>query len=174
MNEFNIVSETNIKVVNFLDLTLNLSTGKYKPNNKPDIKPIYINVNSNHPPHIIKNLPENISRRINKVSSDKTVLKNSRKLFKNTLSNSGFYYIITFQLLAKNKDRSRNKNRGRKIVSFNPSYSCNVATNIGKKLLLLLDKHFPKAHKLSKVFNRNNVKVNCSSMSSMPNFYQYN
>ena len=32
---------------------------------------------------------------------------------------------------------------------------------------MLLDKHFPKAHKLSKVFNRNDVKV---SYNSMPNF----
>ena len=57
----NIVSETNHKVVNFLDLTLNLSTGKYKPYKKPDNKPLYINVNSNHPPNIIKNLLESIS-----------------------------------------------------------------------------------------------------------------
>ena len=36
-NEFslNIVSDTNLKIVNFLDLTLNLSTGKYEPHNKP-------------------------------------------------------------------------------------------------------------------------------------------
>ena len=74
---------------------------------------------------------------------------------------------ITFQPLSGLKDRSRNKNRGRKILWFSPPYSCNVATNIGKKFLLLLDKHFPKAHKLSKVFSRNNVKV---SYSSMPNF----
>ena len=59
------------------------------------------------------------------------------------------------------------KNRGWKIVWLNPPYSCNVAINIGKKFLLLLGKHFPKSHNLSKVFNRNNVKV---SYSSMPNF----
>ena len=47
------------------------------------------------------------------------------------------------------------------------TYSYNVAANIANKFLLLLKKHFPKAHKLSKVFNRNNVKV---SYSSMPNF----
>ena len=47
------------------------------------------------------------------------------------------------------------------------SYGCNVTTNIGKKILLLTDKIFPKTHKLSKVFNRNNVKV---SYSSMPHF----
>ena len=164
---FNIVSDASIKVVNFLDLTLNLSTGKYEPYNKPDNKPLYINVKSNHPPKIIKNLPESISRRINKLSSDKTVFNNSKELFNNALFNSGFDHKIKFQPLTENKDLSRDKNRGRKIVWFNPPYSCIVATKIGKKFLLLLDKHFPKPHKLSKVFNRNNVKV---SYSSMPNF----
>ena len=45
-NEFslNIVSETNVKVVSFLDLTINLRTGNYKPYNKPDNKSIYTNV----------------------------------------------------------------------------------------------------------------------------------
>ena len=142
----NIVSDTNIKVVIFLDLTLNLSTGKYEPY-KPDNKPLYINVKSNHPPNIIKKLPESISRRINKLPSDKTIFNNSEELFNNFLFNSGFDHKIKFQSLTENKDRSRNKNRGRKIVWFNPPHSCNVATNIGKKFLLLLDKHFPKAHK---------------------------
>ena len=101
------------------------------------------------------------------MSSDKTVFNNSKELFNNALSSSGFDHKIKFQPLTENKDRSRNKNRGRKTVWFNPPCSCNVATNIGKKFLLLLDKHFLKADKLSKVFNRNNVKV---SYSSMPNF----
>ena len=39
--------------------------------------------------------------------------------------------------------------------------------NINKSLLTILDKHFPKSHKLYKIFNRNNVKI---SYSSMPNF----
>ena len=113
-NEFslNIVSDANIKVVNFLDLTLNLSTGKYEPYNKPDNKPLYINVKSNHPPNILKNLPESISRRINKLSSDKTVFNNSKELFNNALFNSGFDYKIKFQPLTENKDLSRDKNRG--------------------------------------------------------------
>ena len=42
----------------------------------------------------------------------------------------------------------------------------NVETNIAKKFLQLVSKHFPKGHKLSKIFNRNNVKV---SYSCMPN-----
>ena len=117
---FNIVF---IKVANFLDLKLNLSNGKYEPYNKPDNKPLYINVKSNHPPNIIKNFPKIISRRINKLSSDKTVFNNSKELFNNTLFNSGFDHKIKFQPLTENKDLSRDKNRGRKIVWFNPPYS---------------------------------------------------
>ena len=58
--QLNIVCEPNIKIVNFLDVTLDLTTGKYKPYNKPGDIPLYINVKSNRPPNIIKNLPENI------------------------------------------------------------------------------------------------------------------
>ena len=122
-------------------------------------------MNSKHPPKIIKNLSESISGRINKLSSDETIFNNSKKLFNSAPSNSGFDHKIKFQPLTENKDRSRNKNWERKIVWFN--LPCNVTTNIGRRFLLLLDKHFPKAHKLSKVFDRNNVKV---SYSTMPNF----
>ena len=171
-NEFslNIVSETNLEVVNFLDLTLNLPTGKHEPYNKPDNKLLYINVNSNHPPNIKKSLPESISWRINKLPSGKTVFNNSKELLNSALSNSGFDHKVKFQPLTENKDPTRNKNRGQKIVWFNPPYSCNVATNTGT-FLLLLDKHFPKAHKLSKVFYRKILK---DSYSSHVQLCQYN
>ena len=62
--DLSITCETNLKPVNFLDVTLNLTTGKYQPYNKPDNNPLYINILSNHPPNIIKNLHGNISKRI--------------------------------------------------------------------------------------------------------------
>ena len=68
-------------------------------------------MNSNHPPNIVKNLPESISQRINKLPSDKTVFNNAKEIFDNDLSNSGFDHKIKFQLLTENKDRSRNKNK---------------------------------------------------------------
>ena len=55
--DLSITCETNLKAVNFLDVTLNLTTGKYQPYNKPDNNPLYINILSNHPPNIIKNIP---------------------------------------------------------------------------------------------------------------------
>ena len=67
---------TNLKAVNFFDVTLNLCNGKYQPFNKPNDTPTYINVNSNHPPNIIKALPNSISQRINNISSDKATFNN--------------------------------------------------------------------------------------------------
>ena len=39
--DFNITSQTNFKISSFLDRTLNLSTGKYQPYNKPDSDSLY-------------------------------------------------------------------------------------------------------------------------------------
>ena len=61
-----------------------------------------------------------------------------------------------------NNPRKRNRN----IIWFNPPFSKNVATKIGRYFLNLLDKHFPQDHKFHKIFNRNNIKV---SYSCMPN-----
>ena len=141
--QLSIVCETNLKIVNFLDVTLDLTTGKYKPYNKPGNVPQYINLKSNHRPNIIKNLPESISRRINKLSSDKSVFDNSKDLYNNALSRNGFKDKIKVNP-DFNKSMSRNKNRKRKIIWFNPPYSSNVSTNIGKSFLTILD--FPKSY----------------------------
>ena len=55
------------------------------------------------------------------------------------------------------------------MIWFNTPYSQNVRTNIAKSFLYLIDKHFPKSHKLNKIFNRNNLKVNYSCSTNMTN-----
>ena len=95
--DLNITCETNLKAVNFLDVTRNLTTGKYQPYNKPDNNPLYINILSNHPPNIIKNLPDNISKRINTLSADETTFNKSKDLYNNVLAERGFKHMITFQ-----------------------------------------------------------------------------
>ena len=112
----------------------------------------------------MKNLPESISRRINKYHPI-NLFDNSKDLY-NALSSSGFKDKIKFNP-DFNKNICRNKNRKRKIMWFNPPYSSNVSTTIGKSFLTILDRHFPKSHKLYKIFNQNNVKI---SYSSLPNY----
>ena len=160
--DLSITCETNLKAVNFLDVTLNLTTGKYQPYNKPDNNPLYINILSNHPPNIIKNLPGNISKRINNLSADETTFNKSKEkdLYNKALAEGGFEHKIAFQKQQNTSTVANNtKNRKRNIIWFNPPFSLNVSTNIGKKFFSLLGKHFPKTHQLHKLFNRNNVKV---------------
>ena len=60
-----------------------------------------------------------------------------------------------------------NKNRKRNIIWFNPLYSSNVVTKVGKHFLSLLDKHFPPYNKFHEIFNRNTVKISYSCLPDM-------
>ena len=148
--------------MNFLDVTLNLNIGTHETYNKPNNNLVYININSNHQPKIIKNLLENIQKRMSKLSSSTRIFNNSKDLYNNALSASGFQQRNRFE--QHQTSAKPNKSRKRNIMWFNPPYNANVTTKIGNKFLQILDKHFPKSHKL---FNRNDVKV---SYSSLPNF----
>ena len=57
---------------------------------------------------------------------------------------------------------SNKKQRKRNIIWFNPPYSKNVKTNMGKIFLNLIKKHFPPHHKFRKLFNKNTVKISHS------------
>ena len=68
-----ITAEANLHLVKFLDETVNLATGKYKPYRKPNNDPLCIHKHSNHPPSILGQLPASINKRISTLSSDKQV-----------------------------------------------------------------------------------------------------
>ena len=126
---------TNLKTVNFLDVTFNLCTGKYQPYKKPNDTPTYINVNLNHPPNIIKTLPHSILKRISNISSDKATFNNAPPSYDDALSASGYKENLTYQ-----QDLTPSKKvRQRKIIWFNLQYSLNVGTNIGKTFLKHVD-----------------------------------
>ena len=63
-----------------------------------------------------------------------------------------------------NPDR---KHRHRNIIWYNPPYSKNVATKVGKSFLKILDEEFPKDHMLHKIFNSNPIKICYSCMSNI-------
>ena len=66
-----ITIEANKKIVNFLNVSLNLSTGTHLPFNKPNNIPPYINKKSDYPPRIISKIPQSINRRLSEISNDK-------------------------------------------------------------------------------------------------------
>ena len=81
---------SNLKIVNFLDVTLNLSNNSYKPFSKSTTIPTYINVNSNHPASKIKQIPNAIDIRISRLLSSKNIFNNHKEFFNETLYNSSY------------------------------------------------------------------------------------
>ena len=80
-----ITIEANLTTTDFLDVTLDLNSGKYSPYRKPNDKPIYVNIKSNHPPTILKQIPSMISTRISKLSCDKDEFLKSKPFYDNIL-----------------------------------------------------------------------------------------
>ena len=86
-------------------------------------------------------------------------------IYENALKSSGYAETLTYN---HHKPSTRTKrNRQRNIIWYNPPYSMNVQTNIGRTFLRLIEKHFPKHHRLHRIFNKNNVKVSYSCMENM-------
>ena len=162
---FKIEIKTNLKIVDFLDITFNLSNVTYKPYRKPNDNLLYVNTSSNQSLQIIKELPTSTAKRLSKNSSSIEIFNSAKVEYENALENSGYHSIkLNYTQTKENKSKH---NRSRNIIWFNPPYSRNVITNVAKSFLNLLDHHFPKSNKLHKIFNRNTVKVSYSYTESI-------
>ena len=57
------------------------------------------------------------------------------------------------------KEANQARKRKRAIIRYNPLYSMNLKTNVGKKTFLkLLQKHFLPSHPMYTIFNKNKIK----------------
>ena len=160
-----ITIQSNLKSVNYLDVTSNLANGSYCPYRKPNDEPLYINTKSNHPPTIIRQLPAAINRRISDISCNKEAFGKAKPPYEKALKFSGFTENLIYT--SHNTSTPTKKNRRRNVTWFNPPYSKNVQTNVGKDFLNLIQKHFPPNHKFHSIFNKNNVKVSYSCTENM-------
>ena len=149
----------------FLDVTLDLKSEKHSPYMKEGNTPIYVHKQSNHPPSIIKNIPESINKRLSEISSDKECFDKAKDAYQDALNKCGHNYNLSYKVPIPKA--SRQNQRHRNITWFNPPYSQNVETKIGKCFLKLVDLHFPKSNPLHKIFNRNSLNLSYSCMSNV-------
>ena len=163
--DLKITIEANKKVVNFLDVTLDLNTEKFKPYSKPSSTPLYVHSKSNHPPNIIKNIPESVNRRLSEISSDEAVFNEAATPYQDALYKSGYTYKLEFK--PPQRAPSQRRNRSQKIIWYNPPYDKNVKSRIGREFLRLTDECFPAGHKLRRIFNRNTLKLSYSCMQNV-------
>ena len=72
-----ITIDKNLVETDFLDVTFNLSAGKYYPYNKANNDPLHIHANSNYPFSVVKQLPKMVNKRMSDLSCDESKAVNS-------------------------------------------------------------------------------------------------
>ena len=162
-----ITIEANKTIVNFLDVTLNQANGSYMPYIKTNNVPHYVHSKSNHPPTILKNIPESINRRLSEISSDEESFKKAAAQYQHRINDSGYDYELKFKPPLNTHPAKLRRSCARNIIWYNPPYSRNVSTNIGREFFKILDEEFPNDHPLHKIFNRNTVKMSYGCMTNI-------
>ena len=155
-----------LKTVDYSDISFHLNTVIYTHFNKPNNKPLHINASSNHSPSVLKQIPKSVSKRINANSCNEDVFPKSAPFYNSILQDCGFNENIKY-CREESVSSRRRKNRSRNIIWYNPPFSRNAKTNVGKHFFKLLKKPFAKNHKYHKIFDKNNIKVSYSCMDNI-------
>ena len=79
-------------------------------------------------------------------------------VYEEALRNSGFNEKLSYSP----EETQRPRRRRRTTIWYNPPYSANVKTNIGKEFLSLLRIHFHRQHAFYNIFNKYTVKISYS------------
>ena len=69
-----------MKIVNYLDVSLNLNNSNYMPYHKPDNEILYTHKDSNLPLSILKQIPTSIEKSISTLSSNETIFDESKEI----------------------------------------------------------------------------------------------
>ena len=94
--------ECNLKVVNYLDVTVNLNDGSYRPYRKPNEETRYIHIQSDHPPSVTKYLPRSIEKRLSQLLSYKDIFYETTPYYEQRLTSCGYNEKLTYQQQAEN------------------------------------------------------------------------
>ena len=126
-NGLKIIINANMKVVQFLDVCLDLNTRSYKPYLKVNSEPVYVHVESNHPKKIKENIPKMINDRLCTLSSNEEMFKATKKPYEEALQKSGYKCDLKYEeknIYEMNKKKRRNRHKRQHW--FNPPHSDNL------------------------------------------------
>ena len=166
-NGLKITIEANKKIIDYLDITMDLTNNTYKPFMKPGNRPLYIHKLSNHPPAVIKAVPNGINKRLTEISSNENEFLKAKPVYQEALTNSGFTHTLKYDKQDTQNKKPSKRKRTRNILWFNPPFNIQVKTNIGAEFIKLLNECFPIGSALRSVFNKNNVKLSYSCLPSI-------
>ena len=141
---------SSLKIVDFLDVTLNLNNGIFKPFSKNNSAPTYVNIDSNHPRSLLKQIPNAVKQRINRLSLCKRIHEESKSIYDEAFKNSGFQGRLEYVNLVKsesngnnscgtgalvkvgdtNNNHSNRRGKNRKVIWSNPPFCKHTNINI--------------------------------------------
>ena len=119
-NDLKITVEANTTKVNSLDVTLDLTSGKYYPYTKEGKIPLHVHTKSNHPPTILKNIPSQSIRGSPRYLLTKNALITLKSSIRKLSTKSGYRYNLSFNATLNQSPRPP-RNRKRNIIWFNPA-----------------------------------------------------
>ena len=86
-----------MKIVNYLDVPLNLENSTYHPYQKDNNQIKYTNTESNHPASIIKQPPISIESQLSSLSSSGEIFSDSVTPYQETLNKLGGKHKLKYQ-----------------------------------------------------------------------------
>ena len=95
-NDLKITIEGKKTIVNFLDVTLDLQSGKDYPYTEEGNVPLYVHKKPNHLPSILKNVPDSINKRLSEISSDLQCFDDAKTVDQEALNKSGYNYNLSY------------------------------------------------------------------------------
>ena len=102
-----IAAESNLRIVNYLDVKLNLNDGSFGPCDKPDD---IINKEFNHPPNLIQHLPASIEKRLLKIFFDEKMFQESAIYYEDTVNKAGYTDKLAYHASsASNQEKKKKK-----------------------------------------------------------------
>ena len=110
---------SNFKTVNFLDVTFNLDITPFNKNNQIIT---YINVNSNNPRSIIKQIPKAVNLRIDRLSSCKKIFEYYKGTYNQALYNRGFQQKLENLDFSLSNTTERDNTMNKSNIFMNNNY----------------------------------------------------
>ena len=102
------------------------------------------------------------------LSSSEDIFRENIGPYQKAIENAGYQEKLKFDKEIHNRIGKKSKTaRSRLVTWYNPPWNILVVTNIGRLVLNLVKKHFPKGHSLNEIFNKNTIKISYSCLKNI-------
>ena len=102
-----------MKSLNYLDVTPNLENSTYRSYQKENNQIKYTNIESNHPPSTIKQLPISIKSRLSRLSSSEEIFNDFLTQYQDSVDKLGYKRKLMYQV---NVNISNNRKKQKRNI----------------------------------------------------------